>query len=162
MSRPHNTKTAGILWIVILLSLAVLVFFKLNIPRQKLDQVFPMRDIKIAGKDYHVYEARTPLQREIGLSAFNTIKDDEGMLFYFDSPGRPAFWMKDMKFPIDIVWMKDWVVAQVNENVSVENVKTDGELRDYFPANDINEVLEIKAGQSQQDGIGAGSILELK
>lgn len=159
MSRPHSTKTAAVLWIVILLSLVAFVFLKLNTPKQIIDQSFSVRDIRIAEKNYSVYEARTPIQREIGLSAFNSIKDNEGMLFYFDDLGRPAFWMKNMKFPIDIIWLKDWTVIQITPDIAVE---PNDKFTDYLPQHDVNEVLEIKAGQSQKDGIKVGDVLELK
>jgi uncharacterized membrane protein (UPF0127 family) len=80
------------------------------------------------------------------------------MLFYFDDLSRPTFWMKDMKFPIDIVWMKDWTVIQIDQNIPVE---PNDKLTNYLPSSDINEVLELKAGQSAKDGIVVGDITQL-
>ncbi|MBI2285395.1 DUF192 domain-containing protein [Candidatus Saccharibacteria bacterium] len=47
----------------------------------------------------------SPAEREQGLSGRPCIEANQGMLFVFDKPGRYPFWMKDMKFPIDIVWI---------------------------------------------------------
>lgn len=161
MSRPHNTKTAGILWIVILISVAVFLYFRLSIPKITTDHAFDKRSITIAEKTYTVYEAKTPIQKEIGLSLFDSIKDNEGMLFYFDTLGKPVFWMKDMKFPIDIVWLKDWTVVQIDQNIPLDRAKTDDQLRDYIPANDINAVLELNAGGAMRGNIKIGDVLQL-
>src|SRR5690349_20381775 len=53
--------------------------------------------------------ADTDATREQGLSGALGLGTTEGMLFLFDYPGRPAFWMKDMLFSIDIIWIsQDW------------------------------------------------------
>jgi uncharacterized membrane protein (UPF0127 family) len=49
----------------------------------------------------------TAADREKGLMYRDSLGDDEGMLFVFDAPGRYAFWMKNMKFPIDMIWLDD-------------------------------------------------------
>ena len=159
MSRPTHTKTSGILWIVILLSIVAFVLLKIRTPKNIAETELNKRDIVISGHELSVYEARTQIEREMGLSAFDHIKDNEGMLFYFDNYGKPSFWMKGMKFPIDIVWMKDWIVKGIVENVPVE---PEDKLTNYVPDSDINEVLELKAGIVSQNNIKIGDALQLK
>ena len=48
--------------------------------------------------------ALTPEEQSTGLAIKETMKENEGMLFVFDTPKKYSFWMKDMKFPIDIIW----------------------------------------------------------
>ena len=59
--------------------------------------------------------ADTQASRELGLSGREKMGDDEGILFVFDTPGRYGFWMKDMQFPLDIIW--------INQNGVVVNMK---------------------------------------
>ncbi|MFA6609008.1 MAG: DUF192 domain-containing protein [Candidatus Paceibacterota bacterium] len=91
--------------------------------------------------------------RELGLSGRNSISDDEGMLFIFDSPGRYGFWMKDMNFPLDILW--------INQNgivVAVEsNLKPDSYPKTFINSPEASYVLEINAGRAEKYGIFLGS-----
>jgi len=61
--------------------------------------------VKIKDSVIHVDLAITPDEQSKGLSIKNKLNDSDGMLFPFDTPGDYSFWMKDMKFPIDIIWI---------------------------------------------------------
>lgn len=37
----------------------------------------------------------------------SSLKENEGMLFVLNSSSRGGFWMKDMKFPIDVIWLNE-------------------------------------------------------
>ncbi|MGN6351023.1 MAG: DUF192 domain-containing protein, partial [Candidatus Nitrosocosmicus sp.] len=65
----------------------------------------PTSYVKIKSLVIYVDLAITPDQQAKGLSIKNSLNDSEGMLFPFDKPGDYSFWMKDMKFPIDILWI---------------------------------------------------------
>src|ERR671923_23790 len=49
--------------------------------------------------------AETGEQRSKGLAIKDSLNETEGMLFVFSEPRQYVFWMKDMKFPIDIIWL---------------------------------------------------------
>lgn len=51
--------------------------------------------------------ARTPEARAQGLSGRSEIEEVEGLLFVFDETHRHSMWMKDMRFPIDIIWISE-------------------------------------------------------
>lgn len=93
--------------------------------------------------------------RERGLSFRNRMQDGEGMLFIFDVPGRQAFWMKDMNFPLDILWLdEEGRVVYMEENVAVST----------YPGYFVNEakakyVFEINAGLANKLGIYLGTKL---
>ena len=62
--------------------------------------------------------AITPDQQSIGLSIKNRLNDNEGMLFLFDTPGDYSFWMKDMKFPLDILWINsNYKIVHIEKNL---------------------------------------------
>lgn len=101
--------------------------------------------------------AETEEARERGLSGRESLAAGHGLLFLFESPGMHGFWMKDMRFPIDIVWIdEDWVV------LGVERGAEPASYPDIFsPPAPVRSVLEIPAGQARAYGIDTGSKLFL-
>lgn len=101
--------------------------------------------------------ANTRASRELGLSGRNGMRDDEGLLFIFETPGRYGFWMKDMTFSLDIVW--------INQNgivVSIErNVDPDSYPKHFINQADATYVLEINAGMAEKFGLYLGSKVKL-
>lgn len=89
-----------------------------------------------------------------GLSDRDAIAPWRGMLFQFDKPGTYGFWMKDMYFPIDIVWMNGHSVAGVLHDVPIPH---DKDIPTYFPPNSIDHVLELRAGRAHELGITTGT-----
>lgn len=70
--------------------------------------------VMVGSLRYSVTLAVTPSAWEQGLSGHALLPADEGMLFLFPSSSIRSFWMKDMNFPLDIVWIdKDWRVVGV-------------------------------------------------
>jgi uncharacterized membrane protein (UPF0127 family) len=49
--------------------------------------------------------ATTVIQQAKGLSGRTGLGENDGMLFLFNRPAIQSFWMKDMNFPIDIIWI---------------------------------------------------------
>ena len=108
-------------FIIVAIFLAV-VFFLVSHSAQSLN-VKNIKYVNIAGQSIRVDLALTKETQTQGLSGRGVLKDNEGMLFVFNHPGEYRFWMKDMNFPIDIVWMNE------NRNVVyVEKKCTTGEF----------------------------------
>ncbi|MBU0576044.1 DUF192 domain-containing protein [Patescibacteria group bacterium] len=86
----------------------------------------------------------------------------EGMLFVFGQELMPAFWMKEMRFDLDLVWIKDMRVVEITERVPapIEGVSAT-QLPTYSPSQSVDMVLEVKAGQVQEWGIYLDSELIL-
>ncbi len=90
-----------------------------------------------------------------GLSVFDKIDPNEGMIFRGLLVGTQTFWMKDMKFDIDIIWVnKDNQVIHIVYNAS----------KDSYPNKFMNPVerpssyvIEINAGLAEKHGIAPGS-----
>jgi hypothetical protein len=98
--------------------------------------------------------ASTIAARERGLSGKDGLGTDEGMLFVFDDPGEYRFWMKDMKFPIDILWIRGDAIADITTDVAVP---APGEvLPTYAPRVPVDRVLEVNAGFARAHGLRIG------
>ncbi len=104
--------------------------------------------------------ANTKASRELGLSGRHIMNDDEGMLFAFDVPGRYGFWMKDMAFPLDIIWINEnGVVVSIERNVTPESYTNTKKI--YMNQADASYVLEINAGLSEKFGLYLGSKVKM-
>jgi uncharacterized membrane protein (UPF0127 family) len=117
----------------------------------------------LAGQTLNIELADTQVKREQGLSGRDAIADDQGMLFLFDQPVRQDFWMKGMKFPIDIVWIADDKVADLTKDAKVQpDVQTDQDYALYSPNTAITKVLELKSGWIERFGVKIGDEISLK
>ena len=109
--------------------------------------------VGIAGVTIKVDQASEEGERERGLSGRSSLKENEGMLFVFKRPGSHPFWMKDMKFPIDIIW--------IGENLRVVYIKKNA-LPASFPesygseSSDARYVLEVVSGFSDKNKLKIG------
>jgi uncharacterized protein len=80
--------------------------------------------LSLDSQEVSVEIADTQFSRAQGLSGRSVLENGTGLLFVFDSPEMPGFWMKDMNFPIDILWFDE-------EKKLVDT--TEGFLPESFP-----------------------------
>lgn len=101
--------------------------------------------IEIGDKEYNVTCARTEEERIKGLQGVTELKDDEGMLFFFEEPQTVGFWMKDTKVPLDIIFIsEDMEVISVYQG-EPENENTAEE-------DNVKFVLEVNQGSGIEEG----------
>lgn len=103
--------------------------------------------------------ADSPVERARGLSGREEIQESFGMLFLFPEPDVYSFWMPDMNFAIDIIWIQDDMVIDVDEEVSPEGTLP---LARYVPDEPVNRVLEVRAGFVQRHKIDIGERLDIR
>jgi len=114
----------------------------LNLAEVRPPQVVQVLDLEIEIAD-------TPEEHMQGLSGRKSLPENTGMLFIFDEPSRPGFWMKDMHFPIDIIWIdEDWRIVKIDENLSPENYP---EILDSPIL--VKYVLEVNAGYARENNL---------
>lgn len=111
-------------------------------------------NVRLGGKQYALEVADTPSAQEKGLGDRNAMPADLGMIFTFPVEGRQCFWMKDMRFSLDIVW--------VDSSKHVSNIE-----RDLSPATYPNEycgtakdVIELNAGVTTQAMLHIGDTID--
>lgn len=111
--------------------------------------------IKAPFAEIYAEVADTDSKKETGLSYRKKISDDEGMIFVFDKVGIYPFWMKDMNFPIDILWLdEDYRVVYMEENLATSSYPNA-----YANKAGAKYVLEINANKSKDAGIYLGTKL---
>lgn len=86
-----------------------------------------------------------------GLSGRDDVQGD-GMLFVLSKPQRAVFWMKDMKFALDLVWLRNGQIVGITKNVQPPNPGTpENELRLYPSPQEVDMVLETHPGRLSKD-----------
>jgi uncharacterized membrane protein (UPF0127 family) len=124
------------------------------------NESLPMTAVIISpqGVNIQVRVANTDKTRELGLSYFKTLAKNEGMLFSFPQLGIYPFWMKDMNFPLDIIWIDENSII-VDRVISVD---PSSYPNSFIPQHAAQYVLEIPAGTADQYGliVGASVIIQ--
>ncbi len=93
--------------------------------------------------------------RAIGLGGRESLAKDTGMLFAFESEAKHSFWMKNVKFPLDIIWLdKDKKVVHFVKNAQPD---TGGALEIYTPPQKAYYVLEVNGGMIDEFGLNLGN-----
>jgi len=101
--------------------------------------------------------ASTDIEKERGLMERETLAQDEGMLFVFQEEKIRAFWMKNMRFPLDIIWADaDKRIVDIRENVPPCQ-ESCPDIISEFPA---KFVLEVNSGFVKKNKIKVGDTLE--
>ena len=97
----------------------------------------------------------------IGLGGQNSLEENKGMLFLGDrnKEGFNEIWMKDMKFPIDIIWIANGRVVHIVENA---RIPTEGYIPDYGMFGYCDYILEVKVGFVKKYSIGISDNFSLK
>lgn len=101
--------------------------------------------------------ADTPKLRQQGLGGKDQIASDSGMLFIFSEVKKHQFWMKNMKFPIDMIFIREGLVVDILRNVPPPQANTaDSALSIYQPVVAVDQVLEVNANFASTHGIKVG------
>lgn len=92
-----------------------------------------------------------------GLSGRAELAAGSGMLFVWEQESRRSFWMPDMNFPLDLVWINgDCTIVEITRDAPPQ---APGQSRSELPryiVDDVQYVLEINAGESAQYAINPG------
>lgn len=131
---------------LIVLAFFVFLFFLNN----KLPDNF--KYLKISDVVLKVELANTFESQTLGLSGRKNLREKEGMLFVFDHLDKYAFWMKDMNFPIDIIWL--------DENKKIIHIERDVRPESYpatfGPDQRSLYVLEVVSGFADKYNLKIG------
>jgi len=111
-----------------------------------------------AGIEIPVEVADTSQKRNLGLGKRSGLKKDWGMLFIFEKRKAHRFWMKDMEFALDIIWLDNYRIVHILRNVQPT---IQGEKPAILaPPDPANFVLEIEAGRASELRLKQGDLLK--
>lgn len=118
-----------------------------------------LAEITLKKKTFIVEVADTDAKKERGLGKRDSLPDDQGMYFPFPTANYWVFWMKHMRFPIDILWIRDGQVVGIEASVPVPEGM---ELKTYSPIEPADAVLELNAGTAAELGVVPGDGVTLR
>lgn len=116
--------------------------------------------VTINNSELEVELAKTNEEWTNGLSNRSSLEENHGMLFISDQLVLPGFWMKDMQFALDIIWIRNGKVIGVAENVPAPKDEEET-LETYHPPKAVNMVLEVNAGWSAENEISEGNVVKV-
>jgi hypothetical protein len=119
-------------------------------------------EVSVAGNVFYADVAATPFKQAKGLSGREKLGDSEAMLFVFRKPSLRVFWMRGMKIPIDIVWIRENVVIGIVGNVLPEPGISYLKLKRYSSPSAADMVLEVAAGVAKKMNINVDDSVSVK
>ena len=138
----------------------ITLFILLSSGCQEKKQVFETGYVYFNDEQFKVQLAVTTAQRNQGLSGQAGFDVGVvGMLFTFPSADERSFWMKEMLFPIDVIWLNQGRVIGMAQNVPILDKM--GEITRFGSNGPADAVLELKEGFIAQKGVKIGDRFEL-
>ncbi|OGM13336.1 hypothetical protein A3D84_01320 [Candidatus Woesebacteria bacterium RIFCSPHIGHO2_02_FULL_42_20] len=146
MNRKYLVVTISLAAIILLLILRI----KTPSNKQSL--------LTINSVEFNLLIANTDESRQNGLAIYDALPLDTGMLFDFkEQDVNATFWMKNMKFPIDIIWIDNNKIVSINKNAPQPQSETPNEaLTLYSSGKPVDYVFEINSGLSDMYGFKIG------
>jgi len=119
--------------------------------------VVPTAQIQVGSNNVAVKLAKSIEEQRQGLSGVSVLGENDGMLFVFQSKSQTPFWMKDMLIPLDMIWITDGKVVQVDADIPFPpaGIPESG-LKLYIPDSPANYVLEVNAGWAKSHNVKVG------
>lgn len=131
---------------VLLIALSILSFVAFSASTK---DIVAIGEVRIS-----VLVAETDEELKRGLSGMTSLGKNSGMLFIFPKADIYSFWMPNMNFPVDIIWINQGMVVDIHHNVSNEFNPDNPET--YSPVKPAKYVLEVNAGFAEEHNIKIG------
>jgi uncharacterized membrane protein (UPF0127 family) len=109
-------------------------------------------EVILGGKTFKALVADNDFTRQLGLSGHKPLLDDQAMIFIFSNEGNYGFWMKDMLFPLDIIWIdSNFKITTIEKSLTPETYP-----KIFYPDSPSMYVLEISAGEADKLNLKIG------
>lgn len=138
--------------ILLTAGLVLVGFLFFNYYKSEQKMIYDNGVINIGSNSFFVEIADDESTRAKGLSGRETISLNQGMFFVFEQPGNYGFWMKDMLFAIDIIWIdQNFVINHIEKNILPDTYP-----KIFHPNRESMYVLEILSGSVEKFDIKIG------
>lgn len=113
--------------------------------------------VKVNNTKYKTIVVNNDSSRTKGLSGRKSLPPDTVMLFVFYTSDKYGIWMKDMNFPIDIIWLdENKKIVKIKENVSPNTFP-----ETFFPPTPSLYIIEANAGFVDENSLLVGNSINL-
>jgi uncharacterized membrane protein (UPF0127 family) len=119
--------------------------------------------LQVGKQELYVKVAKTLAEQTQGFSGADPISDNQGMLFDFTlDPGIKTFWMKDMNFDLDLIWIQKHKIIGITQQVPHPKKNTpESKLSLYHSPGVADMVLEVNSGWAEKNKIKVGDAVRL-
>lgn len=131
---------------IILVTSVICFILLLVAAKNKNSENIKVVDAKIGGKVFKLEVADNNQLRSKGLSGRQTMAKNKGMIFKFEQKGIYNFWMKDMNFPLDFIWLDNNIIVDLSKNIPNPSDNQPENIRTIIPEAAVNSVIEVNAG----------------
>jgi uncharacterized protein len=146
--------------IIIFIVAAVLIISAIYSRQENVEQAPWQPTATINNHNFVVEVISTATEKEQGLSGREFLAEDNGMLFLYDTKEIRAFWMKDMRFDIDLLWINDQEIVGIEKLMTAPDPDTlYDDLAKYNSPQPVNRILEFPAGTIDKYSIQVGDII---
>ncbi len=151
MTKALNMLVRGILFAVLLLSIVACppLARKMIANQEKTNKI-----LKIKDKTLNVEVADTYEKKMTGLMFRKELGKNEGMLFFFETPKKPVFWMKNTSLPLSLAFVDEKGVILQLENLKPED------LTPVAAKEKVLYALEVNKGWFEENNIKKGDIVK--
>ena len=158
---PQSPKAQGIHqplgWgALLIVAVAAVWWFFSPAPQPPADSV---PTLTVGGQEFSVEIADSQAEQIQGLSGRQSLCETCGMLFVFPEARTRSFWMKDVNFPLDIIFIRGGKIIEIFADVPIQSSGNIPTVESTEPA---DQVLELNAGAAKKFGIGPGVEVELE
>lgn len=117
--------------------------------------------VELRGETLEVLIAKNRYQQRRGLGRRDELSPYDGMIFLFPFSKQRGFVMREMRFPIDIIWLNHGLVVDFAPKVPIQPNTPEDQLTVYYPRKSANMVLEVPAGWALEYDLKIGDRLSV-
>lgn len=143
-----------------LIVIGLIVLFSFGL-KMYYDYYWPKAQVVINNQTLNVLVADNMKHWEKGLGDRKDLGEYDGMIFLFPTTQQHVFVMRDMHFPIDIIWIKEGKIVDMAPNVPLDSAQTEADLLPYAARDVSSSVLELKAGSVESLRLKIGDKVEV-
>lgn len=127
---------------------------------EKAEQTNLSKEITVQIKQTKIKAELASTQEQItqGLSYRESLAKNKGMYFMFSNTGFYTFWMKGMKFPLDIIWIDRGQVVGIEKFAPVPE---GDKVASFRSPTQVTNVLEVNAGVAEANDWQIGDRVEI-
>lgn len=119
------------------------------------------QQVEIGENEFCLWVADSFEERKQGLSDtylgdFQSIREADGMIFLFDEPALQNFWMKDMLFDLDVLWIADGEILKIDIGIKAPDFSGEEPERMSSDPYAVSWVIELPSGSVNHFDIKVG------
>ena len=141
--------------LIIFICIVAFVFYTMFSYKPEVSKTPSLPTIQVGETIVPVVVADEENERIQGLSGMESLPENQGMLFIYDQPSYYTFWMKEMRFPLDFIWINEGRVVDITTDIQPPSHE-DEPPNTVIPNNPATMILEVPAGFVSEHNIQIG------